>query len=514
MTRNIIVVDESDHGGSLVLDAIKHSGVADVVDGPKFEAMARTEDFADDKLVITSENALNLILEHLAESPRRDAIATLKDKARCREMLKDVYPDFFFERVATADLASVELPPEGQFVVKPNKGYFATAIKYVDASTDLSVVRDEIQSEVAQRANHFEETVISADEVVIEGFISGEEYAVDMFYNADGEPVIINIYHHPIPDNPDYLHALYYTSKSVFDEMHDRFVDWFAALNRQLKASSFPIHAEFRLDGETLMPIELNPLRYGGDGLVDICYHAFGFNPFAIFFADSAPDWSDIWDGRDDKFFVWMLGYVGTDIDVASHRPDMGRFQGMFNKVLSDSVLNYQSSPGFSVVYAEEESLEDIYRLVNVDFRKFFMGDEAFSEQALIQLYRSGVRVTYPPEAKIWDEGDHGDYALLIVSGTVEVLQPSEDGEVVLDTIGAESAVGEFSVMDGRPRSAGARAGTEGCTAMRVSGASFRGLLRQSADLFEELYWQQQTRLRKMNKRIGELESRLRELEG
>jgi CRP-like cAMP-binding protein len=325
----------------------------------------------------------------------------------------------------------------------------------------------------------------------------------------------MNIYHHPIPDNPDYLHALYYTSKPVFDLLYDDLIAWFEELNTTLKATSFPIHAEFRLTDAGIVPIELNPLRYGGDGLIDLAYHAFGLNPYEAYFEDFAPDWDAIWNGRERKIYTWMMGYVGTDVDVLSHRPDIGAFQSLFSNILSDTLLNYEAHLGFSVVYSEETDIETVRRLVNTDFKKFFLGTEAFSEDALAELYRSGVRVHWDGGAWVWSEGDVGDYILLIIEGAVDVFHKNDDGkEVFLDRIGERSVVGEFAVMDGRPRSAAVRAGPDGCVAMKVTGEAFRKLLRSAPGLFEELYWQQQVRIRKMNKRIGDLEAKVEALEG
>src|SRR5262245_4671264 len=56
-------------------------------------------------------------------------------------------------------------------------------------------------------------------------------------------------------------------------------LDFFTRLNDSLGARSFPIHAELKLDGGRFMPIELNPMRYGGFGLADLTWHAFGFDP-------------------------------------------------------------------------------------------------------------------------------------------------------------------------------------------------------------------------------------------
>lgn len=508
-----IVVDRSDHGASVVLDKSVAEDGARLLSGEQLAEADGVRFGPGDRVVITSENVLDPVLQRLDDPARARLIDSLKNKNRCRELMAAQYEDFFFRLLPLSDLPSLTLPPGRRFVIKPNRGYFATAIKIVDSDTDLTRIQAEMKAEVKRNGAVFTSSVLSDAEVIVEQFIDGEEYAVDMFYDSGGEPVIVNIYHHPIPENPDYLHALYYTSKPVFDELYDRFIDWFRTLNQTLQATGFPIHAEFKLGSEGLMPIELNPLRYGGDGLIDLAYHAFGINPYAAFFNDTAPDWRAIWQGREDKIYTWMMGYVGTEVDVTSHRPNMGEFQSLFSNILSDTLLNYEAHLGFSVVYSEETDIETVNRLVNTDFKQFFLGTEAFSEGALTALYRSGVRAHWEAGERLWNEGDVGDFILLVIDGTLEVLHVNADGtEVFLDSIGAQSVVGEFAVMDGRPRSAAVRAGISGATAMKVTGEAFRKLLREAPGLFEELYWQQQVRIRKMNKRIGDLEAEVARL--
>jgi len=507
-----IVIDRGDHGSSVVLDEAAKRGVATVIDGKALDTKKDRRFAAGERVAITSENVLDTVLHRLENPNLAEMIDALKNKNRCRDLMKSQYPSFFHRLVPLSELPNLELPPGRKYVVKPNRGYFATAIKIVDASSDLEQIRGEIEADVKRNSAVFASTVLSDADVIVEDFIEGEEYAVDMFFDAEGKPVIVNIYHHPIPENPDYLHALYYTSKPIFDDYHDLFIGWFEKLNQTLNATGFPVHGEFRVTESGVMPIELNPLRFGGDGLIDLAFHAFGFNPYEAFVRDQAPDWPTIWQGREEKIYTWMMGYVGTDVDVQSHRPDRGAFESLFSNILSDALLNYEAHLGFSVVYSEETDIEAVHRLVNTDFKEFFLGSEAFSEQAISELYRSGVLLHLKPGERIWNEGDVGDYALLVIDGAVEVLHPTTGSEVLLDRIGPQMVVGEYAVMDGRPRSASAQVGPEGCTAMRITGEAFRKLLRDAPGLFEELYWQQQMRIRKMNRRLAELEDRLAEL--
>jgi len=92
-----------------------------------------------------------------------------------------------------------------------------------------------------------------------------------MFYSETGDPVIVTLTYHPMPVKEQYRHVLYYRSHCIFEQMCPQIESFFIRLNSLLNIRALPIHAEFRLVGDKeLLPIELNPLRYGGLGFSDL----------------------------------------------------------------------------------------------------------------------------------------------------------------------------------------------------------------------------------------------------
>jgi EAL domain-containing protein (putative c-di-GMP-specific phosphodiesterase class I) len=63
-----------------------------------------------------------------------------------------------------------------------------------------------------------------------------------------------------------------------------------------------------------------------------------------------------------------------------------------------------------------------------------------------------------PAGAMLFQEGDEGDVAFLIKSGSVEVFRFRDDCEQVVANLGPGDLLGEMSALDRRPRTAGARA--------------------------------------------------------
>ena len=58
----------------------------------------------------------------------------------------------------------------------------------------------------------------------------------------------------------------------------------------------------------------------------------------------------------------------------------------------------------------------------------------------------------------IFREGESAAFAYVIKSGTVEITKHSTEGEQILAELSAPTIFGEMALIDGNPRSAGARA--------------------------------------------------------
>jgi CRP-like cAMP-binding protein len=61
----------------------------------------------------------------------------------------------------------------------------------------------------------------------------------------------------------------------------------------------------------------------------------------------------------------------------------------------------------------------------------------------------------------IFAEGEPGDNAYIIMSGSVEILKNAGDRDIVIATVAAGSFLGEMAIIDDAPRMAGARAATD-----------------------------------------------------
>jgi|GEM_PF-769300 len=488
--------------GAGIINSLRETPSIRVVTKEELQASPDLRIKAGDKVIIATETVLDEALKKLEDDEKKELISRLKNKVACREMLTSIFPDFFFREISVQDLPKIDLAPDGKYFVKPIKGYWGSAAFPLDGKSDRVGLMHEIEAQLAKRTAIFSEQVVAKDRLIVEEFLEGEEYAVDMFFNGSGQPVITNVCHHPLPKKLDYLHVVYYTSYQVYRDLYPKFIEFFNVLNQSLHARSIPIHGEFKLHKGRLTPIELNPLRFGSDGFADLSFHAFGFNPFLYFAEDRAPDWEALWKGREEKIFAFYLGYNGSDLDAGRYRPDFRNFRLLFSHILCDMAMNYQDTLGFAIMYIEEDSLERIHELLEIEFNEYFVDLKQYSQKSYQELYRAGTEMKLSPGQILWSVDDPGDYLVLILQGELEVFLPSGEGEILLETYGPGAAVGELSAIDGLPRSAAVRAKTRG-KAIRIAGSVFRSLIQRTPDILEDLFWQQVNRVRKLNHELA-----------
>lgn len=97
-------------------------------------------------------------------------------------------------------------------------------------------------------------------------------------------------------------------------------------------------------------------------------------------------------------------------------------------------------------------------------------------------------RKSFGTGARIFSQGDTGNRAYLITSGTVEIFTERDGETVVLATLGPNSVFGEMALLDDSPRMASARA-LETVQCLAVSTETFREKF-DAMDPFLKGIWQ------------------------
>ena len=325
----------------------------------------------DDKVCLTTESVLDEVLGRLDDENRKNAVLQLKDKFAFRELLRSIYPDFHFKQCKLEELPN-EIPNNGsKFVIKPVKGCFGTGVRVVDGSVDIQDLIAEIQAELSKNSAVLSSNTLTPNAFLIESFVEGEEYAVDMFYDSHRRPIVTNIYHHPMPANPVYLHMLYYANRETFDNVYVQAQEFFVKLNTLLHVTNLPIHAEFRMQHGRLIPIELNSFRFGGMGLCNLGYHALGVNAYQGYIEDREPDWESVWRGK-ENIFGFFIAYNGATADVTKSRPDWEGLRNRFSHIILEVPFDYRTQLAFGILYIEEKK-ERIPQILKIDFDDYFI---------------------------------------------------------------------------------------------------------------------------------------------
>jgi len=220
--------------------------------------------------------------------------------------------------------------------------------------------------------------VLNTTSFVIEQYIDGEEFAIDAYYNEDGEPVILSIFKHLFSSAEDVRDRVYVTSKEIIEEHIDRFTEFLREIGRLTNVRNFPVHVELRRDSLGLIvPIEINPMRFGGwCSTADLTYFAYGFNPYEYYFAQERPDWREVLGAKEGKLYSIVVldnstGFEESEIESFDYDLLLSRF----DKPLDLRRLDFREYPVFGFVFVETrvENFLELDRILKSDLREFII---------------------------------------------------------------------------------------------------------------------------------------------
>jgi hypothetical protein len=344
---------------------------------PEEKAIARFRSEPKTRLYTTSENAIGWIAENLAFSGLPAKIDVFKNKTKFRKLMRPLLPDFYFREIAFADLdalaiETIPLP----FIIKPNVGFFSLGVHKVSSHEEWKRVKAQIQSEVAQKDNLYPAEVLDTTDFIIEEVIEGEEFAFDAYFDEKGDAVIVGIYKHLFSSENDVSDRIYITSKEIIEKNLADFTNWLRKVGELAQMSNFPVHVEIRRGaGGKIVPIEINPLRFGGwCTTADMTAAAYGFNPYVFYFENQKPAWDKILSTRAGKLYSMIVldnssGYAGEEIRSF----DYDALLASFENPLELRKIDYREYPvfGFLFVQTREENFGELARILKSDLREY-----------------------------------------------------------------------------------------------------------------------------------------------
>ena len=322
-----------------------------------------------------SENAIGWIAEHLGHTGLPGRIDLLKDKLRFRRMLEDEHPGFFFAGIETDALRLLDpRTVPSPFVVKPSVGFFSMAVRRVESPERWPAVLAEIEGELACFAGMYPGEVFDPGTFIIEQAIPGDEYAVDVYYDGEGRPVIVNVLHHLFRSGDDVSDTTYVTSKAVVERGIRMFTPQLARIGELAGLRNFPMHIEMRVDGRDIVPVEANPMRFAGFGGADIASFAWGIDSHELFLTGGRPDWAAAFAGKEDRVYSMFVGFVPEDTALADvERIDYEGFLSNFSKPLALRRTDWPTWRVFAFVFSETgpETAGEIERNLSMDLSRY-----------------------------------------------------------------------------------------------------------------------------------------------
>ena len=232
-----------------------------------------------------------------------------------------------------------------------------------------------IRAEMAAVRALYPVAVLDTTQFIIEDCIDGEEVAIDLYYNGEGRPVIVNILLHLFGSDKDVSDRVYVTSAEIIRRYRERLKALLADIGRLANLRNFPVHAEVRIDGRgRIRPIEVNPMRFGGWCATDIAHHAYGINPYLCYFRQQAPEWDQILAYQDDR--VCALVVLDKPGDVPAERVaafDYDHLLAHFERPLELRRIDFREYPvfGFLIVETRADNMAELEAILRSDLKEF-----------------------------------------------------------------------------------------------------------------------------------------------
>lgn len=327
-------------------------------------------------LYSNSENAIHWVTKHLKQTSLPAKIELFKDKARFRRLVQDLFPGFYFKELPFNDLEELAIDTiPFPFIIKPSVGFFSLGVHKVNSPEEWPAVLVKLKAEVEQNQQQYPIEVVNQSNFIIEQLITGDEYAFDAYFNDKGIPVVLGIFKHLFSSDADVSDRVYYTSKDIIEEQLNPFTRFLEEVGERAKLRNFPLHVEVRIENGTVLPIEINPMRFGGwCTTADLTTKAFDFNPYIYFQQQLTPDWSKVLADKAGKNYCMVIldnstGYPANNIESFNYEKMMARFE----KPLDMRKNDWTKYPVFGIMFTEtrQDNFEEIEWVLKSDLKDF-----------------------------------------------------------------------------------------------------------------------------------------------
>ncbi len=323
-----------------------------------------------------SENAISWVLQNLPNSNLSEYIKFCKDKVTFREALREMYPEFFFQAVTLDELKnlsaeSIKFP----VVLKPSVGFLSFGVHTIKNAAEWKTVIEKIDKEMQQASVLYPDNVINSSKFIIEEMITGEEFAIDAYYDRDGEPVILNIFQHPFLNSNDVSDRIYLMSAGIMIKYMAKFGLLLRDIGKLKNIKNFPLHIEIRVTpDDNIIPIEINPMRFAGWCTTDVAKYAWGINVYECFFEQRKPDWNTILANAGKDVFYFSMAEVPINEDKNKIQGfEYERFLANYSNVLEVRRINFKENPLFAIIFGSTTSKDEVLKILSLKTKDYIL---------------------------------------------------------------------------------------------------------------------------------------------
>ena len=368
--RNAILSDPNFNNGNYyhaVEEADIEEGAFDLISSDIAKNYYLTQEYP--LIYSNSENAITWVLKNLPDSNLSNYIKLFKDKIAFREMLQEMFPDFYFKAVEFDELK--KMTPDGirfPVVVKPSVGFLSFGVHTIKESKEWKDVISQLEKEMRMAAMMYPNHVVNSTKFLIEEMIEGEEYAVDAYFDRDGEPVILNIFQHPFLNSKDVSDRIYLMSVGIMTKYMAKFGLLLREIGQLKNIKNFPVHIELRVtkDGK-IIPIEVNPMRFAGWCTTDVAKYAWGINVYEYFYDQKKPNWNEILANATRDVFYFSMAEVPANFDRKKYKGfEYERFLSNYSNVLEVRRINPLDNPLFAIIFGSTTSKEEVVKILSL----------------------------------------------------------------------------------------------------------------------------------------------------
>ncbi|MEN8125883.1 MAG: ATP-grasp domain-containing protein [Bacteroidota bacterium] len=324
-----------------------------------------------------SENAIFWINNNLNFTNLPDKILFFKNKIKFRDLIKDIFPNYFYQGIYLDELDKVSVEKlKFPLIIKPAIGFFSVGVHKVEDSKEWYQALTKIKLEIKEIEGMYPNEVIDTKQFIIEEYIEGEEYAIDCYFNKDGEAIVLNILHHIFSSGKDVSDRVYSTSKEIIEKYINKIEDFLNPIGTKMDLKKFPIHIEIRIDtAGKILPIEINPLRFGGWCTTgDLSWYAYGINSYKYYVNGIKPNWKQILKSKQGKKYSIIIldnnsGIKEGDIDFF----DYDKLLKDFSHPITLRKVNFNEYPVFGFLFTENNSHNEneLTSILSSDLRKY-----------------------------------------------------------------------------------------------------------------------------------------------